>query len=83
MINLIKKKINLLYKKLIINFFLLIYKKPTQKIKKDYSYKIFNIKIDKNPYKIFEFTKGRIFTDGNDTTAYVSKNNNKEAKQKG
>ena len=27
-------------------------------------------------YHLFELTKGRIFTDGNDTTAYISKNNN-------
>ena len=77
MFRIIKKKLKIIYKKIIEFFFLLFYKKPKLKNKeKDYSEKIFNIKIEQNLYHLFELTKGRIFTDGNDITAYISKNNN-------
>lgn len=77
MFRIIRKKLKIIYKKIIEFFFLLFYKKPKLKNKeKDYSEKIFNIKIEQNLYHLFELTKGRIFTDGNDTTAYISKNNN-------
>ena len=77
MINSIKKKIKIIYKTIIINFFYLIYKKPTIKNKKkDDSEKIYDLKIDKNKYSIFEFQHGRIYTDSNDTTAYITANNN-------
>ena len=73
----LKKKLKFFYKRIIEVLFSLIYKKPKLRLKeKDYSEKIFDIRIDKNSYKLFEFTDGRIFTDGNDTTAYISKNNN-------
>jgi len=72
-----KRKLKFFYKKIIEVFFFLLYKKPKIKLKeKDYSEKIFDIKIDKNLYKLFEFTEGRVFTDGNDNTAYISKNDN-------
>ncbi len=71
----LKKKSKFFYKRFVEVFFLLLYKKPKIKRTKDYSEKTFNIKIDKNLYRLFEFTEGRIFTDGNDTTAYITKNN--------
>ena len=72
-----KKKLKIFYKKIIVALFSLLYEKPKLKLKeKDFSEKIFDIKIDGNSYKLFELTDGRIFTDGNDTTAYMSKNNN-------
>ena len=77
MFSFFKKKLKFFYKRIIEVLFSLIYKKPKLRLKeKDYSEKIFDIRIDKNLYKLFEFTDGRIFTDGNDTTAYISKNNN-------
>ena len=77
MYKVIKKKLKIIYKKNIEFFFFLLYPKPKIKnYKKDWSEKIFDIKIEKNLYSLFELTKGRIFTDGNDTTAYISKNNN-------
>ena len=77
MYRVIKKKLKIIYKKNIEFFFFLLYPKPKIKnYKKDWSEKIFDIKIEKNLYSLFELTKGRIFTDGNDTTAYISKNNN-------
>ena len=77
MYRVIKKKLKIIYKKNIEFFFFLLYPKPKIKNnKKDWSEKIFDIKIEKNLYSLFELTKGRIFTDGNDTTAYISKNNN-------
>ena len=76
MSNNIKKKLKTIYRKIIINLFYLIYTKPTNKIrKKDDSEKIYNLTIDKNQYRIFEFINGRIYTDSNDTTAYISENN--------
>lgn len=76
MIYFIKKKIKFIYKKIIINFFYLIYKKPSiRNKKKDNSEKIYNLKIDKNKYTLFEFQNGRIYTDSNDTTAYITENN--------
>ena len=49
MINVIKKKVKIIYKTIIIKFFYLIYKKPTIKNKKkDDSEKIYDLKIDKN-----------------------------------
>ena len=75
MIFFFKKKLKIIYKKLIITFFYFIYKKP--KIKNnDSTEKIYNLKIDESKYTIFEFKKGRIYTDSNDTTAYITKNNN-------
>ena len=77
MISFIKKKVKIIYKTIIINFFYLIYKKPKINNKKlDESEKIYNLKIDKNKYSIFEFQQGRIYTDSNDTTAYITANNN-------
>jgi hypothetical protein len=73
----IKKKLKIIYKKNIEFFFFLLYRRPKiNKNKKDFSEKIFDIKIEKNLYHLFELTKGRIFTDGNDTTAYITKNDN-------
>tara|TARA_B100000965_G_scaffold403524_1_gene431792 strand:- start:45 stop:1178 length:1134 start_codon:yes stop_codon:yes gene_type:complete len=72
-----KRRLKYFYKRVIEVLFFLLYKKPKLKLKNgDYSEKIFDIRIDKNLYKLFEFNEGRIFTDGNDTTAYISKNNN-------
>ena len=73
--NTIKKKLKIIYKKIIINLFYLFYLKPTKKTKKDDSEKIYDLTIDKNHYRIFEFRNGRIYTDSNDTTAYISENN--------
>jgi len=71
------KKLKFIYKKIIEGIFLILYKRPKLRLKeKDHSEKIIDINLDKNSYKLFEFTEGRIFTDGNDTTAYISKNNN-------
>ena len=76
MSNIVKKKLNIIYKKIIINLFYLIYSKPTKRTKKiDNSEKIYDLSIDKNHYRIFEFRNGRIYTDSNDTTAYISENN--------
>ena len=75
MYKVIKKKLKIIYKKNIEFFFFLLYRRPKiNKNKKDFSEKIFDIKIEKNLYHLFELTKGRIFTDGNDTTAYITKN---------
>ena len=52
----LKKKIKNLYKSLIINLFFLVYKKPKfNKNKIDKTEKIFNVKLDKEKYQIFEF----------------------------
>ena len=72
----IKKKAKAWYKKVVINFFLLVYKKPLVNSKnQNTSEKIHNLKIDGSKYNLFELTNGRIYTDTNDTTAYITENN--------
>jgi len=73
-----KKKLKQMYKKVVINIFKLIYTYPKilNKNQKDSSIKEFKVKIDKNNYTIFQLKNGRVFTDSNDTTAYISDNNN-------
>ena len=64
------------YKSLIIKIFQFFYGKPKllKKNKKDASIKEFKINFNKNRYKIFELLNGTIYTDTNDTTAYISSN---------
>ncbi len=66
-----------IYKKIIIKLFLLIYNKPKllNKKFKDETAVEYSVNIDGNRYQIFEFKEGIIFTDSNDTTAYISENN--------
>ena len=74
--SILKKKIKILYKRLIVNLFLAVYKRP--KLKKneiDKTEKVFNVKLDKEKHQVFELKKGRIYTDTNDTTAYITENN--------
>ena len=62
----IKKKLKLLYRKIIISFFLKIYPKPIIKTIKDKSFRQFNVKLDNKLYNIFELINGRVFTNKND-----------------
>lgn len=72
----IKSKLKFLYKRLIINIFKFIYIKPELVNNyKDNSLKEFKINLDNNNYIIFKLKKGRLFTDSNDTTAYISQKN--------
>ena len=72
----LKKKIKNLYKSLIINLFFIVYKKAKLKKNKiDKTEKVYNVKLDKEKYQIFELKKGRVYTDTNDTTAYITENN--------
>ena len=70
----IKKKLKLLYRKIIISLFLKIYPKPIIKSIKDKSFRQFNIKLDDKLYNIFELRNGRVFTNKNDIAAYITKN---------
>ena len=69
----IKKRLKKIYKFIIYNFFFIIYKKPNLYLKKfrELSYKIFTIKINNNKYYLFNITKGRIYTNRIDDTAYI------------
>ena len=58
----IKKKLKLLYRKIIISLFLKIYPRPIIKSIKDKSFRQFNIKLDDKLYNIFELRNGRVFT---------------------
>ncbi len=71
----IKKKIKFIYRKIIISCFLKIYPKPIIKNIKDNSFNQFKVKLDKKLYNIFELKNGRVFTNKNDITAYISKKN--------
>lgn len=76
MISFIKFKTKLIYKKFIIYFFLAIYKKPLYKKNKQLKkFKAFKFHIREKIYKIFELENGRVFTDRNDTTAYITEEN--------
>ncbi len=74
---LFKKKIRHLYKLILNKLFLYFFKIPKvlNKKQKDETVIETKIKIDSNNYIIFQLKNGRIFTDSNDTTAYISKNN--------
>lgn len=76
MISKIKFFFKNLYKKIIINFFIFFYGKPKllKKNIKDKSVEEYKVVIDKNKYKLFQFLNGVVYTDSNDTTAYISKN---------
>ena len=76
MISFIKFKTKLIYKKFIIYFFLAIYKKPLYKKNKQLKkFKAFKFNIKDKIYKIFELENGRLFTDRNDITAYITEEN--------
>ena len=67
----------ILYKKIISTIFYLIYGKPKLlKIRSnDESIEEYKVNLEGNYYEIYKLKEGSIFTDTNDTIAYVSKNN--------
>lgn len=77
MIEYIKILLKKIYKKIIIKIFLVIYNKPKILNKKSKDKTVFEylVNIDGNRYQIFKLKEGIIFTDSNDTTAYISDNN--------
>ncbi len=76
MLGFIRHVIKFFYKKLIIIFFLIVYKKPKYEKKiKLKNFKYTKLKIKGKTYKIFEIHNGRVFTDRNDITAYISEEN--------
>jgi hypothetical protein len=74
-IKLTKSYFKKIYKIIIFYFFYLAYSKPKNYKKSLKGYKEINVKIDKKNYKIFEFKKGRIYTNKNDITAYITRDN--------
>ena len=64
------------YKKIVIKIFQIIYGKPKllKKKNKDKTIEEFQISFDKISYKIFKLSNGAVYTDSNDTTAYISEN---------
>ena len=77
MIRSLKRFFKNLYKIIIIKIFILFYPRPKlpNKKLKDNSVEKHKISIEGNNYQIFKLTEGRIYTNTNDTTAYISKNN--------
>ena len=67
----------LIYQKIIIFVFKIIYSTPVLKKKNvlDNSVKEIKIKIENNNYILYKLHRGSVYTDANDTTAYLSKNN--------
>lgn len=78
MINLIKENLKSFYKNFIIFTFNLLNAKPKliKKGLKDNSVEEYKVLLDGNKHKIFKLHNGRVFTDSNDTTAYITSNNN-------
>lgn len=77
MIKNIKTFLKFIYQKIIISIFKLFYNTPVLKDKniKDHSVEEIKIKIDNYNYFLHKLQKGSVYTDANDTTAYISKNN--------
>ena len=76
MINFIKYSCKYLYKSLVIIFFLAVYKRPKFQKKNELdNFKIEKFKIKKNLYKIFQLKNGRVFTNKNDITSYITQKN--------
>lgn len=73
----VKKKVKYYYKNILINFFSKVFNKPKILKKNQYDKSVIenHINIDNNKYTIFQLTNGRVYTDSNDTTAYISANN--------
>ena len=78
MIITLKKKFRYFYKKIIIQIFKQLYNKPKLlgRNQIDNSEYQFKIKLNNKIYRIFHLVEGSIYTDSNDTTAYVTKNKN-------
>jgi hypothetical protein len=78
MIKPMREKLKFLYKKVVILIFYKIYSKPKllRQNQIDDSEHQFEIKLNNNLYKIFQLVDGSIYTDSNDTTAYITKNKN-------
>lgn len=76
MLNILKHYIKSIYKKFIILIFLFLYKKPLFKKKfTNQNFEVKKVKIKKTIYKVFFLKKGRVYTNKNDVTAYISHNN--------
>lgn len=72
----IKKILKNAYKNARENFFFLLYEKPKYlKKKKLNGFFAKNLRIQNRYYKIYELNNGRVFTDKNDITAYITKDN--------
>tara|TARA_B100001063_G_C16683156_1_gene512915 strand:- start:40 stop:1161 length:1122 start_codon:yes stop_codon:yes gene_type:complete len=78
MIDLVKKNLKFFYKNLLIYFFSKFYGKPKliKKNAKDQFIQEHEIILEKKKYKVFQLFNGSIYTNSNDTTAYISKNGN-------
>lgn len=74
-LNFIKKLSKVLYRKILVLIFLLIYKKPilTNKINNNFSIK--KIRLNKIDYYAYKIIEGRIYTDNNVNTAYITQDN--------
>ncbi len=77
MLKFVKVTIKNLYKHLLIIFFKNIYPYPLilKNKKKDGTVEEYKIKMGKDNYTLFKFQKGRVFTNTNDTTSYISNKN--------
>lgn len=65
-----------IYKKIIINFFLIIYKKPIIIANsKNSNQLIKTIKLNDKIYKVFKINNGRLFTDNNNYASYILPDN--------
>ena len=77
MIKNIKTFFKFIYQKIIISIFKVFYNTPVLKNKniKDHSVEEIIIKMDNYNYFLYKLQKGSVYTDANNTTAYISKNN--------
>lgn len=74
-LNFIKKLSKILYRKILVFIFSLIYKKPilANKINKNFSIK--KIRLNKIDYYSYKIIEGRVYTDNNVNTAYITQDN--------
>ena len=77
MIKNVKIILKFIYQQIIILIFQIFYSKPILKKinKSDETVEEIKIKIENNNYILYKLNRGSIYTDANNTTAYISKNN--------
>jgi len=73
-LNLLKKNLKQKYKQIITKFFNIVYGPIEDSIKKNKYIKIYEIKIKKKNYNIYEIKKCRIYTDTIHDTAFIQNN---------
>ncbi len=74
-LNFIKKLLKIFYRKILVFIFSFIYKKPIFTKKKNNNYSVKKIRLNNIDYYSYKIIGGRIYTDNDKNTAYITKDN--------